>query len=545
MKNGHAISQMMAEKEEEEGLYSYKLLKTIMLKDPGIVSLAEEGEDSRVETTQTILGAIATEGYLVIATASHVHTLDLSSFVQLDPIALPALIAECRIAPSEYGSRVLLCTAAMFTGDLKMYYIDPPILIEKKDIQCIELDVPFLQRATPRTTPEVKKKPIQQKVKGSGYGTVTTSKMFKAPVSKVIEKKAVNVKRVERGKFYDDLLGLSSTAVSTEIHKEAIYKMSFSGCGRYYAALSRSGAQLWSSKEESRHAPHVSRVSWANVTGNALLFSLNGVRIVDAKLNVIENAKNKPISLSKALSEISLGKEKILAGRQMSLPNIASPVKRQDLWQIGTFGQWMNDDRMVLLGSEDAIALYELSEKNTRRTQRVYASLASSRITALQAHSAILSKYAITAHRDCSIKITDLQSQTTTTFKDRSDYPAFDILMDPMSPTFATTSLKEGIRLWDPRISGSVNVFSDYQCARIPCHASFRPDSAACTYISTGTEANGWCTFDIRMKRAVEYYKDGWTNPVTSIAYHPVFPLVIASGMGGEIKTYSAKVKNG
>ncbi|KAF8786784.1 WD repeat-containing protein 27-like [Argiope bruennichi] len=175
--------------------------------------------------------------------------------------------------------------------------------------------------------------------------------------------------------------------------------------------------------------------------------------------------------------------------------------------------------------------------------------LETKRITSLAAMNQFFSNLVLCSGTSKHIDVLDMTvGKVIHRMVDSSIKPAHLICLNEGSPyttqsssmydLFLTTSLFDGIKIWDLRTNKPALCFKEHKCRSIPCGASFSPCGK---YVATGSEDRSIYIYDLRQLHHQHKINDCQADVFTSVAFSPKSQL-LASSLNGLIHLYGKNI---
>ena len=216
-------------------------------------------------------------------------------------------------------------------------------------------------------------------------------------------------------------------------------------------------------------------------------------------------------------------------------------------------------DKFILLTYGSTLALYKYHLSSERDEIKRYASgnrykfvssweSDSSCFTASAAVNSFMSYLAVCATSARNLEVYDLnKSVLAHSFTDCHTRPAHSIVINEGScyapqpsdahNVIATSAHTDPIKLWDLRSKNSIQALQGHLNSALACQIAFSPCG---NYLATGSENKMTYIYDLRKGTYIERLR-GHTEAVTSVAFHPAYPLLATGSLDSKIKFYKSK----
>ncbi|RUS82791.1 hypothetical protein EGW08_009455, partial [Elysia chlorotica] len=215
-------------------------------------------------------------------------------------------------------------------------------------------------------------------------------------------------------------------------------------------------------------------------------------------------------------------------------------------------------DKFILLIHGSILSLYKYSLSPERDEIKRYASgnryklvtsweSDSSCFTASAAVNSFMSYLAVCATSARNLEVYDLnRSVLAHSFTDCHTRPAHSIAINEGSRyapqpseahnVIATSAQTDPIKLWDLRSKNNIQTLQGHLNSAHACQIAFSPCG---NYLATGSENKMAYLYDLRKGTYIERLR-GHTEAVTSVAFHPAYPLLATGSLDSKIKFYKS-----
>ena len=216
-------------------------------------------------------------------------------------------------------------------------------------------------------------------------------------------------------------------------------------------------------------------------------------------------------------------------------------------------------DKFILLTYGSVLALYkyhvssqkdEIKRYNSQNRYKLVSSWEtdSTCFTASAAVNSFMSYLAVCANSARNLEVYDLnRSALAHTFADCHSRPVHSIAINEGScyvpqpsdahNVIATSAQTDPIKLWDLRSKNSIQALQGHLDNAHACQIAFSPCG---NYLATGSENKTTYIYDLRKGTYIERLR-GHNEVVTSVAFHPAYPLLATGSLDSKIIFYKSK----